>query len=117
MNEIQLGEKKHPIAFDWLAFEAIAGSLGYDSPDVIGTDLQKLASQLPFNRVVLFEGLKCGYRKIGEKCPFESSNDVVELIESLLQVAPVLGAFTEGLVKFYGAGEAVESKSKKKATP
>ena len=113
MNEIVINGKKHPINFGWLALENISAFAGHNSPDTTANEMDKLASNLKFNRVVLFEGIAGGYRKIGEKCPFADSETLADEVSNFAEITPAIEMYLKAQASFY---QIEEETTKKKAT-
>jgi hypothetical protein len=113
MNEITINGTKHPIHFGWLALENISAFAGHNSPDTTANAMDKLASDMRFNRVVLFEGIAGGYRKIGERCPFADSEALAEEVSNFTEITPAIEIYIKAQAAFY---QIEEDTPKKKAT-
>ena len=115
MNEIVIAGKKHPVCFDWLAIENVSEFVGDNSLDTTTKKLNTYVQSLKFTRFVAFEGIKCGYRKIGEACPFADSDALAEAVKNYAEISPVVSIYTNAVAEFYHSEdeELVESDKKK----
>lgn len=116
MIDLELNGKKHPIHFGWLELETISESIGNKSPEETANNMPTLASSMKFNRVVLFEGLKGGYRKIGEVCPFQTADEIAEVVESFTQVMPALEYYIKRQAEFFAVEDSKPTKKKQAAS-
>ena len=114
MNEIVIAGQKYPVFFDWLAIERISEFVGDNALDNTAKKLNTYATSLKFTRFVAFEGIKCGFRKMGEPCPFEDSDALAEKVQTYSEIAPVIGFYTSAVGEFYHTEDVTETTDKKK---
>lgn len=115
MDKIEIDGKQHPVFFDWLAIENVSEFVGDNSLDSTAKKLNTYVQSLKFTRFVAFEGIKCGYRKIGETCPFNSSDELAEVVKSYSEISPVISIYTKAVSEFYSNEDADQTEDKKKA--
>jgi len=115
MQEIVINGEKYPVAFDWLAIENVSEFVGDNSLDLTAKNLNTYVTSLKFTRAVAFEGIKCGYRKIGEPCPFADSDALAEKVKAYAEISPVIAMYTEAVGEFYKSEDAPNDKKKVKA--
>jgi len=110
MQEIQIGDKKHPLFFNMVAIERVMQGADVQDFDQLAQSGQGLAKTLSFARLCAFYGIQAGYKKIGEKCPYKDAEELAEDVTALSEVSPALNAFTEAVSKFFAvdAEQAVE---------
>jgi len=115
MIEVLIAERKHPVHFGWLELETISLSIGHKSPDDTANNIVNLVNNLQFTRLVAFEGVKAGYRKIGEACPFKTSEDLVDEVKNITEINPIIEEWVKRQAEFYQIEE--PSKKKEAANP
>lgn len=106
MNEIVINGAKHPVFFDWLAIEVISEFVGDNSLDATAKKLNTYVQSLKFTRFVAFEGIKCGYKKIGESCPFNNSDELAEAANNYTELSAVISIYTNRVAEFYATEDA-----------
>jgi hypothetical protein len=89
--------------------------MGDGSLDSTAKQLNTYVQSLKFTRLVAFEGIKCGYRKIGEACPFTDSDSLAESVTSYSELGAVVTIYTTAVSEFYHTEDETET-DKKKAT-
>lgn len=116
MKDIVIGGTKYPLFFDVEAIEAVCYEFGDDNINSIaaslmntGGSMKDVGKALRLARVSAYEGIKAGYRKIGENCPFESLDEFSQKVEKVAEIMTATIAFTEAF-----AGLFVEPETKKK---
>ena len=114
MSEIEINGTKHPVFFDWLAIEKVSEFVGDNNLDATAKKLNTYVQSLKFTRQVAFEGVKCGYRKIGEACPFADSDALAETVTNYSELGAIVGIYTTAVSEFYASEDAVETEDKKK---
>jgi hypothetical protein len=113
MEQIEINGSKHPVYFDWLAIENVSEFVGDNSLDATAKKLNSYVQSLKFTRFVAFEGIKCGYRKIGEPCPFASSDELAEAVKNYSELGSIVGIYTTAVSEFYASEDSTETDKKK----
>lgn len=65
------------------------------------------SNSLKFGRACAFAGIKGGYRKIGEKCPFADVDDLADEVKSFTELEPAILGFTKAVEEFFKPAEDV----------
>ena len=87
--------------FNMVAIERVMQGADIQDFDQLAQSGQGLAKTLSFARLCAFYGIKSGYKKIGEKCPYKDAEDLAEDITNLAEVNPALNAFTDAVRAFF----------------
>ena len=100
--EITINDRKYPVHFDCEAIENTCFAFGTDDINSIATKLSAenksmtdIGNVIKLARTAAYEGIKGGYRRIGEKAPFADMVEFQELIKNVSEIFPAIGIFAE----------------------
>jgi len=103
MTEVKIGGAIHPLYFSMLSIEQVLAELKVEDFSELGKvmDSQSVAKSIKFGRVCALAGIQSGYRKLGEKCPFVTSDDLAEAVEHFVELEPAILAFSAAVQQFF----------------
>jgi hypothetical protein len=109
MQQIKIGGASHPLYFSMLAIEQVFADLQVDDFAKLGSviNTKTASNSLKFGRACAFAGIKGGYRKIGEKCPFADVDDLADEVKSFTELEPAILGFTKAVEEFFKPAEDV----------
>jgi len=115
MNHIEIGGVQHPLLFNMIAIEQVMDELDIENFEALTTHITSAAisKSLKFSRVCAFYGIKSGYKKTKESCPFLDIDDLADAIESYYEVEPALHGFTLAIEEFFKERKKTIAKSGK----
>lgn len=117
MIKVVLNGTERPVHFGWLELENISNSIESKSPEETANNINSLVQNLRFNRVVLFEGIKAGYRRIGESCPFATAEDVADEIQNFAEALPAIEYYIKRQAEFFNVEDEKPTKKKETVSP
>jgi hypothetical protein len=106
-GEIVINGRKHPIRFSMGAIEAVFTSLEIEDFSQLAAKMNASAigKALKSTKAIAFEGIKGGYRGIGEPCPFKSIEDLAEEVAHFNELTPAISLFNEAVAEFFKSDE------------
>lgn len=109
MQQIKIGGASHPLYFSMLSIEQVFADLQVDDFAKLGSviNTKTASNSLKFGRACAFAGIKGGYRKIGEKCPFADVDDLADEVKSFTELEPAILGFTKAVEEFFKPAEDV----------
>lgn len=109
MQQIKIGGDIHPLYFSMLAIEQVFADLQVDDFAKLGEVMNtKAASQsLKFGRACALAGIQGGYRKTGEKCPYNSIDQLGDDVKAFSELEPAILGFTKAVEEFFKPADEV----------
>lgn len=109
MQQITIGGVTHPLYFSMLAIEQVFADLQVDDFAKLGSvmNTKTASNSLKFGRACAFAGIQGGYRKIGEKCPFNNVDDLADEVKAFTELEPAILGFTKAVEEFFKPAEDV----------